>query len=110
MPDSASKKTWKDVAGAAPTGTITVLRNGIQEEGIILGIRIDELGGFMLIEQEKPSSTRWLKREPAIMSVTEIPLSVMFSEEDIETEDRRFIANHGGTVVTIYVTKCLPIK
>lgn len=108
MPDSASKKTWRDVAGAAPTGTIRVVRDGVEDGGTIVGIRIDEKGGFMLVEHEKPSTkTSWLKPEPGIMSVTEIPFSVEFSEEEAGTKDWRFTANHGGVVVTMYVRKRL---
>ena len=104
MPNFVPNKTWRDVVAASPRGTITMVRDGAEEGGLIVGIRIDEKGGFMLIEQKKPSTeTSWLKREPSIMSVIEIPLSVRFSEEGIETSDWRFTANHGGVIVTMFV-------
>lgn len=104
MPNFVPNKTWRDVVATSPRGTITMIRDGAEESGLIVGIRIDEKGGFMLIEQEKPSTeTSWLKREPGIMSVIEIPLSVRFSEEGAETSTWHFTANHGGVVVTMYV-------
>lgn len=106
MPDSASKKTWRDVVAAAPTGSLMVDSGGSHGRGAIVGVHVDDEKGPLRLEYSIGS--RWLKKE-AIEGQIRVPLSVEFSEEDAGNENHRFVAIYDSTVITIYVRRRFPL-